>query len=33
MEQKLLKEPIEMRALSSRETDTNWFGTHLEQRP
>lgn len=34
--EKLLKESIEMRALSSRETDTNlsqWFGIHLEQRP
>lgn len=35
--EKLLKESIEMRALSSRETDTNylsqWFGIHSEQRP
>lgn len=35
--EKLPKESIEMRALSSRETDRNylsqWFGIHSEQRP
>lgn len=35
--EKHLKESIDMRALSSKETETNclsqWFGIHLEQRP